>query len=660
MSPNEPSFAVRDKARPLTNSLLRVTKVTSTTASQTQARGVKRHVESHIDESMGHKISFDQDTVTSKVSWSDTDGSTYESEHYHQENGSLTVRSSNSKDNGINMFPQNVKSLSSKPESNQRLPETTKITARAATNEVQVHNSLRPISSESPRLQHVDYYSYVDVASTNDGLSSVGFISKEDTRPIFCRRMVPLEVPVHRRFHDDVSAFSSCDPPSVMPTGDSLSVQVVHTRRATTELTREAGLSQRNTMHDYVDCLPDIEIASPDHDISTITCRVSRQIAASAFHDKQNEDMELGSLTSGALDGPLINKQFACHNRMDSISTLGSTSVTSAASDAQSPSSFDAEYDTGSSTKSTPTKIVKPSIVTVAANRESGQFCRVAKYSNVQDDDLEHSLQTDLRRQSQETTNQRIRILKERIKQMQVASTMETLPDTRKILPTLTESSERTTESSRSTSHDVGPGMRNQHLVESRGHRQSPNVDPWKPEEKIRLHVVVREVDVQKRFQIHEQDLSASILTVRNSLNSENTIKRGEVPSVVTPIAHDGDDISTIHCDVGYTGGKDFVDVDLEGGVYGRKNSGPAEHATSSVRGAVKGFRAIMIMANSLARQANTSLEYCPGYQKVKTSVAGLWMKYVHGRSRTEQAILGVILLSFSILFILVISLISG
>lgn len=659
MSPHEPSSPspspspVRDQARPFKSSLQvrRLTK--GATASQAQAGELRSHLDSHIHESMGHKSSF-EDSVTSMVSWSDSDGSTYESEHCQDKNGSLTVRSSSSEDNVVDTFTHNVKSPPTKPLSTEGMPKTTNITGGAATSqEVQLGGSFRPMKSGSPRLEHVEYYSHVDVASTNDGLSSVGFISKEDTRPIFCRRIVPLEVPVPRRpFHDDVSAFSSCDPPSVMPTGDSMSVQVVHSRRATGEPTRETTSSPRNITADRVEYeyLSNIEIASHHHVISTITCRVSRQTAASAFHDINHDDSQLVGLTSEPIDGPLINKHLTCHNRLDSISTLGSASVTSAASDAL-PSSFDDDDDTGSSTKPTPSKTVKRLSVTKSAETEIASFSHTKKYSKAQGHDLE-SLQTELRHQNQETTNQRIRNLKEKIKQMQVASTMENLPDTRKILPTLTESSEKTTESSR---HSTGQGIGNQHIVASRGQCQSQKVDIRKPQQTSRHHAVSREIDIRKR----SQDLSACIL--RNLTNSESTLshdKRGEVPSVVTPLAHDADDISTIHCDIGYSGSKDFVDVELEGAL-GLKNSGPKPGTTIS-RVTEKSIRAFTSKAKSLTTQANTYLEHCVGYHNVKTWVAGLWMKYVHGRSRTEQAILGVILLSFSILFILVISLISG
>jgi len=69
----------------------------------------------------------------------------------------------------------------------------------------------RITGSTSPlRLQNVDYFSEVHVAScASDDISVVEFISKEATRPIFERRMVPLEVPARRRRMDEVSAFSS-------------------------------------------------------------------------------------------------------------------------------------------------------------------------------------------------------------------------------------------------------------------------------------------------------------------------------------------------------------------------------------------------------------------------------------------------------------------
>lgn len=661
MSPDDPS----DMSRTFKSSFLpvRVTKAAAGTSSQTQTqtRAVGSRLDSHNDDSAGHKISSDQDSVASKVSWSDSDGSTYESEHYQQENGSL--RSINSKDNLGASFLHNENASASKPmiANNLVVSGPAKVKGSGA-----IPHELQLDSSGSPRLEYVDYYSFVDVASTNDGLSSVGFISKEDTRPIFCRRIVPLEIPVQRNtFHDDVSAFSSCDPPSVMPTGTStgsISVQAVHTRRATVQPTREAAHSPPITMLDKLDYISNIEVVSHNHDISTITCRVSCQTAASALNDKQHRDgqVQLVGRTTEPLDGPLTSEHMACHNRIDSISTLGSASVTSVASEARR-SSFDADEDTGSSTKSTPTKAVKPLGITLTSEREISPFSHTQMSSVSPDRHLEHSTQTQIQRQNQATTNQRIKNLKEKIKQMQVASTMENLPDTRKLLPTLTESSETTTKSTKSTSHNVGTTITNQDGIQSRGQRHSPKLNARKQLPPSRLHAISRETDVQRRFQTHDQDLSVSIL--RNILNSESTLshdKRGEVPSVVTPVAQDADDISTIHCDVGYSGSKDFVDVELDGTVNGPKHTVPPQLGQTVIRIADRSFREFTKTTNSLARHANTLLERCVGYHSVKVGIAALWMKYVHERSRTEQAIVGVILLSFSILFILVISLISG
>jgi hypothetical protein len=65
-------------------------------------------------------------------------------------------------------------------------------------------------------LENIQFYSDVDQASTNDGLSAIGFISKEATRPIFCRRLIPLEIPVCYS-EDEVSAVSTVNGSSVMP-----------------------------------------------------------------------------------------------------------------------------------------------------------------------------------------------------------------------------------------------------------------------------------------------------------------------------------------------------------------------------------------------------------------------------------------------------------
>ena len=47
-------------------------------------------------------------------------------------------------------------------------------------------------------------------ASINDDISSVHFISKEETHAIFCRRLIPLEIPVQDA-EDEISEVSVND-----------------------------------------------------------------------------------------------------------------------------------------------------------------------------------------------------------------------------------------------------------------------------------------------------------------------------------------------------------------------------------------------------------------------------------------------------------------
>ena len=65
----------------------------------------------------------------------------------------------------------------------------------------------------------------------SDELSETCFLSREATRSIFCRRMIPLEIQRKPR-DEDLSTISSVKAGSVMPTGDALSVSAAHTHRA--------------------------------------------------------------------------------------------------------------------------------------------------------------------------------------------------------------------------------------------------------------------------------------------------------------------------------------------------------------------------------------------------------------------------------------------
>ena len=60
-------------------------------------------------------------------------------------------------------------------------------------------------------LENVDYISHFETASNDSAVSTVAFITKEVASGIFCRRLIPLEIPLlnNSSQHDEVSSVSS-------------------------------------------------------------------------------------------------------------------------------------------------------------------------------------------------------------------------------------------------------------------------------------------------------------------------------------------------------------------------------------------------------------------------------------------------------------------
>ena len=136
-------------------------------------------------------------------------------------------------------------------------------------------------------LDNVDYYSDVDVASRNDDISEVGFISKETTSSIFCRRLIPLEIPMENA-DDDLSAVSTINDSSRIPSvmGDDNSELAVRNAHQSAAEGKEAPEkdAQKRTL-ESVDYLPFVEVASARHnqDLSTVEYKLPYKIAHVAF-----------------------------------------------------------------------------------------------------------------------------------------------------------------------------------------------------------------------------------------------------------------------------------------------------------------------------------------------------------------------------------------
>jgi hypothetical protein len=190
-------------------------------------------------------------------------------------------------------------------------------------------------------LEHVDYYSDIDAASTNDGLSEGGFISKDATSAIFCRRLIPLVIPVRKPAADEMSAVSSVNESSVMLSvmgGDGNSERAIHTHRSVPrkeEIKSSGDHAKRDPMRlSNVDYLSKVDIASENEDMSTVGYTIPYNVAHAAFDQRKAVPKEI-PLYDGQGDVPLqgaAKRPFFIHVpssfRQDSFSSLDSVSLT--------------------------------------------------------------------------------------------------------------------------------------------------------------------------------------------------------------------------------------------------------------------------------------------------------------------------------------------
>lgn len=239
----------------------------------------------------------------SKVSWSDSEGSTYVSDN---EQANIDV---------------------------EDFGEEAPVALTTNNMQGQPKDQKTKISEETfPRLVNVAYYSDIATATSSDEVSDVEFLSKEATREVFERRIVPLEVPSRqRRLTDDVSGFTSMKETTNDPNNlsGSFSALPFHTNRAASPLQHKTTKKQLKN----VDYLSKIEVATNEHEISTTTYRVPRRVAAAAFHRQQvpkkisavvMKDDEISLVTL-----PKSMIEISTNRRNDSLSTLGSASVMS-------------------------------------------------------------------------------------------------------------------------------------------------------------------------------------------------------------------------------------------------------------------------------------------------------------------------------------------
>ena len=319
-------------------------------------------------ESTNHFTFSKDETETNKVSWSNSEGSTFDSE------SDQSGRGDSSTDFGYVEF---------------KFADQKGNAGEACTSRTSTSESL-------PRLQHVDYFSEVQIAScTSDDISVVEFISKEATRSIFERRMVPLDVAARRKRLDDVSAFSSTK--SASPPDGSYSMPPVRNRRVLSKENKPLSLENVNSRSTTLD------FAKEDHRKFTTMYGLPRTV--DAFPSELNGVPKRISATIVKDDDisiitlPKTMLEISLEHPLDTLSTLGNISARS-----ESFGNFSLSYEENGSCEVSRQKVLTDTYNDGAYQKseEAIEYDMVAR-----------------------TTNRRIKDLKERLRKLQEVSSLQ-------------------------------------------------------------------------------------------------------------------------------------------------------------------------------------------------------------------------------------------
>jgi hypothetical protein len=228
-----------------------------------KAKKEKRSVSSKTStENLSHRSSFSLPKGrTEETSWSDSNGSTYVSEMCEEDFPKRELWSCINKNNN-DWTKEDMKDLDA-----VLAEEEADKNGNHGENNWNLEKSGK-LCQERP-LQGIDYFSAVEVASTNSDLSTLNSLQKEDAESIFCRRLIPLDIPVEDTT-DEISVISIINEPSQ-----------IEAQRVKNEL---GDLQKKETIRlSNVDYHTSVDIASDHEDISTVGYKIPIKIAREAF-----------------------------------------------------------------------------------------------------------------------------------------------------------------------------------------------------------------------------------------------------------------------------------------------------------------------------------------------------------------------------------------
>ena len=245
----------------------------------------------------------------------------------------------------------------------------------------------------------------------------------------------------------------------------------------------------------------------------------------------------------------------------------------------------------------------------------------------------------------------RMRYLQERIRQMQVKSTMERLPDhnSKSQSPLITSSQHQEIIQKTDEAKSDNDLLK---IPDQADHDQRTNTGPAARQARVRDRVQELKSRLKRQGLEDSGDIRPQIyalpekkIQLLREKGKQDGIETLSIPSEVRE-ANAENEMSTICCDLN----EDSLDeIDLEGGSIYNQKSGKKMQDFSDIRGKVSHF----------LYQSKGKLESFEWFQTIQAMTLRLWMKHVHGKTRTERLILAILLLSSFVLFILLIAIIA-
>ncbi len=253
-----------------------------------------------------------------EVSWSSSDGSTYysddgtslehqnsaESTDYSEDEVSLQQRKQTYREsrrrqdnNNVSYSTESYDAETDNQRSKEQKKTTSKTKERSQGKDAKKKNKLR--------LENVDSFSGIDLATGSEGVSAVAFLSTEDTAEVFCKAGIPNEITANKKLYEKVSAISSAS------TGDSSAESSYSSNSESDEESRRKGYkcgmyaatkTERPTVRSKAS-----EVSTADTSVSMVDqhavdlVSISYQDPVSSLECASTwDDLSLGSNTSGS------------------------------------------------------------------------------------------------------------------------------------------------------------------------------------------------------------------------------------------------------------------------------------------------------------------------------------------------------------------------